>query len=217
MLLKNSPEVISADVRELESAIRERYTDLRLVIENGSPVFRGSFPVVHEGQELDRFLVEIVFPKGINHLPLIREIGGRIPRTTDRHTFSGGSICTEVPELTLLRGDYSLLSYLDGPVRNYFIGQSLFEKGKPWPFNEWSHGKSGLLQAYGEILGVSGEPVIRRYLDYLGHKKVKGHWQCPCGSGKQLRQCHIVVMRKLQKVVPPPIARQALVRLNQHS
>jgi hypothetical protein len=31
--------------------------------------------------------------------------------------------CTEVPELTLLRGDYSLLSYLEGPVSNYFLAK----------------------------------------------------------------------------------------------
>ena len=215
--LSNSQEAISADLRELERTIRERYPDLRLVIENGRPAFRGSFPIVHDSHELDRFLVNISFPEGIKRLPIIREIGGRIPRTTARHTFVGGGICTEVPELTLLREDYSLLSYLVGPVRNYFIGQSLVEQGKPWPFGEWDHGKEGLLQAYGEVLGVTGELVIRRYLDYLGHKKVKGHWLCPCGSGNQIRQCHLAIVRRLQEVVPPRIARQALERLNKYS
>ena len=45
--------------------------------------------------------------------------------------------------------------------------------------------------AYGEILGVTDEEQIRRFLDCLGHKKVKGHWNCPCGTGKRIRDCHV--------------------------
>jgi hypothetical protein len=201
----------------LEETVQERYPDLRLTIENGTLLFRGSFPVLYEGQVLDRFLIEISFPQGITKLPIVREIGGRIPKTVHRHVFTSGALCTEVPELTMLRGNYSLLSYLDGPVRNYFIGQALVERGEPWPFGEWAHGKTGLLEAYGEILGVAGEREIRRYLDYLVHKKIKGHWACPCGSGKRLRECHADHLRELQHRIAPRIARQALERLDCHS
>lgn len=201
----------------MERAVQETYPDLRLVMEGGRPIFRGSFPVVHDSKVLDRFSIEIEFPAGITKLPSIREIGGRIPKHRDHHVSDDGTICTEVPELILLRGGYSLVSYLDGAVRNYFLGQLLVEQGEPWPFGEWDHGKPGLLQAYGEILGVTGEQEIRRFLDCLGHKKVKGHWNCPCGSGKRIRDCHVDAIRKLQEFVPPPIARQALERLNLYS
>lgn len=198
----------------LERVVQEDYPDLRLVIDNGKPILRGSFPIVHDGQVLDRFLIEISFPDGIRKPPLIREIGGRIPRTVDRHVFSNGAICTEVPELTLLRGAYSLRSYLDGPVRNYFIGQSLVEQGKRWPFGEWSHGKSGLLEAYSTILGVPDERRIRKYLECLSHRKIKAHSKCPCGSGKPIRDCHAIRVRELHENIPSRIARQALERLN---
>ena len=184
---------------------------------DGKAALRGSFPLTQDGEVLDRFLIQVEFPDGVARLPVIREIGGRIPRTAERHVFAGGAICTEVPELTLLRGDYSLLSYLEGPVRNYFLGQTLVERGEPWPFGERAHNKPGLVDAYAEILGVSGEPAVRRYLDLLGHKKIKGHWPCPCGSGRRLRDCHDADVRKLRATVPIRIARQAVDRLNRYS
>jgi hypothetical protein len=202
---------------ELARAVQSAYPDLRATIVNGKPTIRGTFPIVHEGEELDRFAIQIDFPEGIANLPSIREIGGRIPRTAERHVFTGGAICTEVPELTLLRGEYSLLRYLDGPVRNYFLGQSLVERGEQWPFGQRDHNKPGLLEAYGEILGVSGEPTIRRYLVTLGQKKIKRHWACPCGSGAPIRECHDADLRRLHAAVPARIARQALDRLDRFS
>jgi hypothetical protein len=203
-----------SQLTDLERAVQEKQPDLRLVLEGDTPSFRGSFQLANDGVVFDRFSIQITFPDGAFKLPRIEEIGGRIPRHIDRHVFGNGAICTEVPELTLLRGRYSLVSYLDGPVRNYFLGQILVEQGQKWPFGEWDHGKPGLLQAYGEVLGVTDEEQIRRFLDCLGHKKVKGHWNCPCGTGKRIRDCHLDVIRRLQESVPPAIARQALARLN---
>ena len=207
----------SARVRQLtdmERAVQEKQPDLRLVLEGDTPSFRGSFQLANDGVVFDRFLIWITFPDGPFKLPQIEEIGGRIPRHINRHVFGNGAICTEVPELTLLRGRHSLVSYLDGPVRNYFLGQILVEQGQTWPFGEWDHGKAGLLQAYGEVLGVMDEHQIRGFLDCLGHRKVKGHWNCPCRSGKRIRDCHLTTLRKLQEVVSPSIARQGLARLN---
>lgn len=200
---------------DLERAVQEKQPDLRLVLQGDTPSFRGSFQLANDGVVFDRFLIKIAFQDGICRPPRIEEIGGRLPKHRDRHVFEDGSICTEVPELTLLRG-YSLVSYLDGPVRNYFLGQILVEQGQKWPFGEWDHGKPGLLQAYGEVLGVKDEQQIRWFLDCLGHKKVKGHWSCPCRSGKRIRDCHMPAIRQLQDVVSPSIARQALTRLNMY-
>jgi hypothetical protein len=36
------------------------------------------------------------------------------------------------------------------------------------------------------------------YLDYLAAKKVKGHWPCPCRSGKKLRDCHSYQIKELR-------------------
>jgi hypothetical protein len=209
---------VSERYKALEATVQAEYPDLRLVTRDGQPVLRGSFPIRHEGEDLDRFAIEISFPEGPNALPEIREIGGRVPRDTNRHVnVASGSICAEVPELILLAGPYTLLNYLNGPVRNFFISQLCVEKGEPWPFGYWDHGKKGLIQAYGELLGVGDESAIRRYLDCLSHKKIKQHWPCPCGGGRPIRACHARQIRSLQEKVPPRIARQALERLTKAS
>jgi len=208
---------LAPSYQKLEAEVQKSYPDLRLVDRNGQPLFRGSFPVRHDGDEIDRFQIEISFPDGINRLPAIREVGGRIPRDSDHHVNAGtGDICTDVPELILLRGQPSLVEYLDGPVRNFFLSQIIVASGKSWPFGQWDHGKKGLLQAYGELLGVSEERQILAYLDYVASKKAKGHWPCPCGSMKRLRDCHAKQIAELRERIPRRIAASALKRLNEY-
>jgi hypothetical protein len=208
---------IAASCKKLEADLQESYPDLRLVVRNGQPLFRGSFPVQHEGDEIDRFLIEILFPDGVNKLPTIREVGGRIPRDSDHHVNAGtGDICTDVPELVLLRGQPSLVAYLNGPVRNFFISQIIVDSGKPWPFGQWDHGKKGLVQAYGELLGVTDERHIKPYLDYVASKKAQGHWLCPCGSMRRLRDCHAKQIAELRERIPRRIAASALKRLSEY-
>jgi hypothetical protein len=209
---------VAPSYEKLESDLQQRYPDLRLIVINGRPLFRGSFPVGHVGEEIDRFLIEISFPDGITKLPAVREIGGRIPRDSDHHINPGsGDICADIPEMILLSGQPSLVEYLDGPVRNFFLSQIIVAGGNPWPFGEWKHGKDGLLQAYGELLGVTGERQIRAYLDYLASKRVKGHWLCPCGSTKRLRDCHARHFATLRDRIPRRIAASALDRLTNPS
>ena len=63
--------------------------------EPGSRSSVGSLPICHDGDEIDRFQVEIPFPDGINKLPSVREVGGRIPRDSDYHINAGNrDICT---------------------------------------------------------------------------------------------------------------------------
>jgi hypothetical protein len=204
---------LRATLAEFERLIRDRYPDIHVADVAGHPGMRGSFPVVVDARTIDRFLIEVTFPNGADDLPRIEEIGGRIPKIADRHVYPDGQICSEVPELSLLRG-YAFESYLDGPVRNYFIAQLSYEETGKWPFGEWDHGKPGLLQAYGGILGVTTEPEIRIRLEYLRHEHIKGHWPCICGNGKRLRDCHVEAVRTLHNAIPSRVAERALARLN---
>ncbi|MFX8778197.1 hypothetical protein ABTM50_20220, partial [Acinetobacter baumannii] len=84
----------------------------------------------------DRYRIDIVLDD--DHParpPRVWETGGRIPRTPDRHVFVDGALCLGTP-LALwiaLQGDFSLSRVLDGPVRNFLIGNSLVEQGEAWP------------------------------------------------------------------------------------
>ena len=196
------------------------YPDLRLEIIGSVVRVLGTFPVLDEsGIAVDRFAIEIWFLDDYpDVLPAIREVGGRIPWTLERHIFpKARACCIIVPEewfFTEQRRTFG--DYLNGPVRNYFLGQSLVERGHAWPFGERLHGYDGLVQAYGESLSIHDPKELETTLDYLAAKQVKGHWPCPCGSGQRIRNCHHARISSLRDRIPRHAAKRAYERLRQH-
>lgn len=203
-------------LRAMEAEVPKQYPDLRVVNECGAVSIRGSFPVMDGRDVLDRFQIEISLPPDFpDSTPVLREIGGKIPWHEDRHVNqSNGEACPIVPEEWLVRPEHdSILAFLEGPVRNFFLGQILVEAGQPWPFGERAHGVPGLFEAYGEMVGTTDRDAIWRYLDCLSRETLKGHWDCPCGSGKRLRNCHWDQFQSLHEKISPLTARSALKRI----
>jgi hypothetical protein len=134
-------------------------------------------------------------------MPSVWETDGRIPREIDRHVFADGSLCLG-PPLALwmpLEGDYSIEPVINGPLRSFLIGNSLVEEGEPWPYGDRPHGAAGLLQHLGELIGTNDPKTVGRFLIDVGKRKVRGHWLCPCGSGRIIRKCHRDGISQLQK------------------
>jgi hypothetical protein len=186
--------------------------------EQDTVYIRGGFPVINGTEVLDRFQIEVElladFPESI---PILREVGGRIPWHESRHVNRGtGEACPIVPEEWLLRSEHgSVLAFLNGPVRNFFLGQILVEAGQPWPFGERAHGVDGLFEAYGEMVGTTDRDAIVRYLDCLSRETLKGHWERPCGSAKRLRNCHWNELQTIHAKFLPRVARAALARIKE--
>lgn len=147
--------------------------------------------------------------------PKVFEIGGRIPRSLDRHVNSNGECCIAVWENWLIRAeDHSFKAFMDGPLYEFFLSQYWFEKTGKWPFGEWTHGPMGLVEAYAHALGIPNEQTcLIYYLRLLSLDWPKGHWRCPCGSGKLLRHCHRDELMVLHERVPPRLAARMLRRL----
>lgn len=205
-------------LRDMEAEIPTKYPDLRVITERETVYVLGSFPVMDGAEVLDRFQINIELPADFpDSIPILREVGGRIPWHESRHVNRGtGEACPIVPEEWFLRPESgSMLAFLDGPVRNFFLGQILVEAGQPWPFGERSHGVDGLFEAYGEMLGTSDRDAIVRYLDCLRRETLKGHWECPCGSAKRMRNCHWDELQTLRERIPPRVARTALARIRE--
>ncbi len=200
---------------EVVRTLDERYPNLVFTMENDQAFVRGTFPVEHSGEVYDRFAVQIAFPDDYpQSAPIVREIAGRVPPIADRHVSPDGTACLFVPEeWTVFTEDRSFGAFMRGPMHNFFLGQIVFEQEKRWPFGEHPHGLPGLFAAYSHHLGAADAAAVSRYLDYLTHEKVLGHWRCPCGSGKILRSCHVDQVRALQRRVPPAAARRMLERI----
>jgi hypothetical protein len=209
---KKEPSLLS----RLKEDLEKKYPDLCLTVEGDLVYLRGTIPILHDGAELDRFQVEVVIPPDFpKRIVIVRETGDRIPHTAYWHTYAQGGLCIAVPEDWLIDANYaSIISFLAGPVRNYFLGHALAECKIARPMGERQHGSKGLYEAYGEMVGSSRPAVIEKYLEYLTKKKIKGHWKCPCGSGKRLLVCHRADIVNLQKKIPRWVAESALKRLH---
>jgi hypothetical protein len=204
---------LSADLSSLQSQLASRFPTLRLVTGDGRVVIRGMLLIEHEGRELDRFAVEIDLSQaGPATLPVVREVAGRIPRHVDRHVNADGSACVCLPEDYFSRnpGKLDAIAFVEGPVRDFFIGQALVERGDPWPHGEWGHGPAGLtewLQAFSRSLT---DDQRRAYASTFLIRKLRGHVPCPCGGGRKLRDCHMDLLMRLRAALPPERALQLL-------
>jgi hypothetical protein len=199
------------DLERLRGALATRFPTLH-VAEDAS-VLRGTMPIEHDGIELDRFAIEVELrPLSVTELPAVREIGGRIPWLAERHVNADGSACVCLPDDYFLRfpGPFDLLTFLAGPVRDYFLGQALVERGDPWPHGEWPHGTEGSSEWFTEFVKALPPETARAYLQTFALKELKGHVSCPCGSGRRVRACHWPLLQRLRGRIPMKLAREVL-------
>jgi len=211
-----SPETYAQMRAEIEAI----YPDLKFSVVDDLIILQGNFPIIEGKVVLDRFNIEIKIPKNFpEDLPVVREIGGRIPWTADRHVDEYGASCLFVPDerWRFFPKDATLAQFLNGPVRNYFIGQSLFERTGNWPFGQRCHGIFGIFEAYSEMLNIPLEniKVLTAFIDIISRKEVKGHWLCLCESGKILRKCHWNKILELREKISAKTAERSLERIKE--
>jgi len=187
-------------------------TDSSIILEGRFLVYGSDGPIdssngVFDSYEIRAEVTEL-FPAQV---PVVFEIGGRIPKIVDRHIFpKDGDCCLGVWIEWLMKApNHRFATFLNGPMHDYFVSQTYYETHGVWPFGERSHGKLGILEAYAELLGIaSDERIITDYLHLLSRQTIKGHAICPCGSGRRLRQCHSDDLQRLNQRIPPLMARR---------
>lgn len=198
----------------IRSDLATRYPHLHLFIESGGAFVRGTFSVLSpEGQVLDGYQVSIeLLPDYPRSLPVVREVGGRIPWKEDFHVNRDGVACVLLPDdrWRCFPGGAPFIQFLDGPVHDFFLGQSLVALGEDWPFGQWSHGANGVFEYYEWLLGTDDRPAVVRYLRVLAKLNFKGHWDCPCGSGHKIRRCCSAKIADLRTKISPAVARKTL-------
>lgn len=191
-----------AALDRLRALLRKCYPTLHATLGGGKVRINGTFAILGENDAADRYSISVELPDDYPHsVPSVWETGGRIERTLERHVSpSTGSLCVGVPvELWVrLGGDFSIKTFLEKALRPYLIGNSMVEEGKPWPFDESTHGSVGVLEFYQRYLGISEPDDVGDFLLAVLAGRVRGHWPCPCGSGKPIRRCHNENVRSIR-------------------
>lgn len=190
-------------LEELRAQLAAAYPDLHAFDMGDFVQVRGSFPILFEGRELDRYFVELDLRDDPSKAPVVREVGGRIPKVVDRHVYDGDACIFVRDEWRIYRGGRTLIDFLNGPVRNYFLSQSLVELDDGWPFGERPHGLDGVLEFYADRVGRQAPEVGLRVLRYLTEKRANGQCACPCGSGKRVSKCHMPRLIDLRAKIRP--------------
>lgn len=181
-------------LEELRLALMEHAPRLRLSANAGELIARGTYVLMSDGEALDTYAIEIQYDrKDPTAEPKVREIGNAIEPLRNNHINPEDKTCCVgvYGEWEALTGDTSFAGFLSGPVRNYFISQTIYRRTGKWIFDQREHGIRGMVDAYGELLRdpVPTEERVGKTLSFLMLPSHKGHWICPCGTGKRYRDC----------------------------
>ncbi len=186
----------------LQKELRQAIPSLHLVAQNDAKTIRGRLPVIAaDGTELDSYEVEIeLAPNHPNSPPIVREVGGRIPRTLDRHN-PNGIACLFVPDQQweFWNEKTSLIDFLKtGAVQQFFFSQTYFEETGVWPFGERAHGLSGIKQYYFELLGTDSLRIVICFLNLLAVDRFNHLLPCYCGKISKICNNHIGLVRQMR-------------------
>ncbi len=186
------------------NCVAERYPGLNLNIEgNNTWILKGilHFYASFNNEPIeDKYEILISIPKTYPEKPpTAMEIGGRIP--SDFHHYTNDILCLGTPHEinSKFRINPTLLAFIEDQLIPYLYSFSYQEnhKGK-MPYGEWEHGGAGIIQYYKELLKEKSDTAILGFLQILADDNYKGHFDCPCGSGSKLRNCHGNLLLKIK-------------------
>lgn len=160
-----------------------------------------SFEASHDGLAtiVDTFEIELLVPKRYpDRLPRVREMGAKIA-SDYAHVYADGGLCLAVPveERRVFARHPSLLGFVNELVIPYLYGYCHWRRYGEHPFGEQKHGGEGIVQYYVETLDLKDDLSALATVAFLFDHGYRGHHACPCGSGKIVRKCHGVGLRKL--------------------
>lgn len=208
------------NAREFERMLPEleaEFPHLHFGVRDSYTVLAGDLPLLLDGRVVDSFAIEVVIPPDGTRkaVPVVREVGRRIPWDADRHVYPDGRACLFIEAEYWFKhpNGMDLLEFLRGPVTSYFVGQLSYEQDKRWPFGERSHGALGVVEFYAPLVGSRDPLVIKQFVEMVTAKKMRSTWRCPCGSGHRLWGCHGDVVRKLRSRIKRSAAATSLFYL----
>lgn len=164
---------------------------------DGGLKFDGKYKICNQFENEifeDYFFLEIYVPTSFpEDIPTVKTTDGKIRANNYKgHVYANGQFCLEVNTAiaAFLQEHPSLLAFLTKYLDPYLCGFLFYRKHKYFPFGEHKHGVPGMLDYYCELFETTNIKVAYSLLACLFRENLKGHFQCPCQSGKRYRDCH---------------------------
>lgn len=201
---------------EQASAVVAAFPGLTYREAGSEVVLEGTLVLTQDGDGFDEYAIALHVPYDFPLAePRLFEVGGRIPVGAERHVNTDRTACYEVFEYWLATADSkTLLAFVEGPVVNFFLSQTIYEITGEWEFGERRHGVPGLVDAVAEAVGApKNYDVAATRLRVLRDWPDKGHHECPCRSGRRFRDCHRAELTALHQRVSPKLAARMVERI----
>lgn len=208
----------------LVKQINEHFPSLIVVLRGNKVFVIGEFYYrdMKTDIEVFRYSIEIEFPDDYpNSVPLVRETGGKIPRTMDRHydmQRGGSCLFLDDEKYKFFKEKPDIVNFINTPVKNFFLSQAYFDLTGKWLFGDWSHGVFGIFEYYCEELDTKNTRIVINFLKLLSDHIMDPNHKCYCGSNKKLIHCHInklVDMRNKIDIKTACVSYERIVLLNQ--
>lgn len=169
----------------------------------------------------------IVDYQNVNFIPEVYETSSRIKAFAQRkkiflpdlHINDRGKLCLcpRPLEKVRLSESYTIQDFFVHLVMPFFYAQSYYEKFNRWPWKDYSHGDSGILECYADyILKVQDKTAFiestiislnsQNQSVVLSADQITRQSLCFCGSGNKFRNCHHEAWEAAKKLKEAAIA-----------
>ncbi|EKE07438.1 MAG: hypothetical protein ACD_18C00084G0004 [uncultured bacterium] len=191
---------------KLKESIKKNYPTLLVYIEDNIVYLKGTLRIEDKrGVILDSFKIKVEIPFNFpNEIPKVWEIDNKIPKIADRHFNVDGTACLAFRDAVFLywNEDSDILDFFDKFVKPFFIWQIEYSiTGGNNKKEAHGHGIIGAFEFYKDISCGKDIYSVYKFILYLSKEKIKGHWNCYCGSGKKLRGCHYELLKKYKEKI----------------
>lgn len=200
--------------------IKDHYPTLNILVLNNIVFLKGTIRIKDtEDIILDSFKIEIEIPHNFpQEIPWVKEIGNRIPILKDRHFEENGNracLCFR-DEIFLYWSEKStILDFMEIFVKSFFLWQIEYEiTGGQNQDKASPHGIDGAFYFYKRISETNDINAVHKFIEYLTKKKIKRHWNCYCGSRKEIRNCHLKLIMKYKSKIRIKDAKKTLNDFN---
>lgn len=173
----------------------ELYPNLHIVSEKPEEVrISGNFLLNREfngHREYKNYSITIVIPINSSKLPYVIDSNHYIDENY-RHYYSNGILCLETDTKLLFdyEKNFDIIHWMENYVECYFFTYEYYKRYGEFPYGERSHGVMGIIETYQDIFKSKDVVETFQILQHICLKKYRGHLQCPCKSGKKIRNCH---------------------------